>query len=742
MIGCTIAHYRIVEKLGQGGMGVVYKAHDTHLDRFVALKVLLPEKVSDDERRRRFIREAKAASALNHPNIITIHDIDAEKGRDTPYIVMEYVAGQTLQHLTAGGLAAKAAVNFAIQIADALAAAHEIGIIHRDLKPTNIMVTRSGLVKILDFGLAKLSEAAAGAGEDTRTREATVEGVVLGTYHYMSPEQAEGRAVDARSDIFAFGAVLYEMLSGHKAFAGPTGLSVLNAVLSRDPAPLGADTPAGLREIVVRCLRKNPDDRFQSAADLRNSLETVRRDLSRDGSGPSIAVLPFANLSADKENEYFSDGLAEDIIDALTQVPGLRVAARTSAFAFRGKEIDISEIGARLKVATILEGSVRKAGNRVRITTQLVNASDGYHLWSQRFDREMTDIFAIQDEISLAIVEKLKLKLAGEPRPAKRHTKNLDAYHLYLKGRYCLCKGIPSEIAKARGYFEQATALDPDYALAHLGISEYYWLSVYWTYMHAREALPKAKAAAEVALRCDPGLADAHAMLGTLKGCFDCDWEGAEREFLQALTLDPASPSVRDRYAFYYLRPLGRLQEAIAELEKVLELDPLSLFLHYHLGYSLHMRRLYERAVQVYESALALDPNYFPVLWVLGVTHYHCGRYEDSLACCRRATELSGRSPMLVSAYGTLMAGWGRMREAGEILEELRARAASSPIPALCFAWIYLGMNDKDKTLEWLDRAIEERHPVIIAQIREEPFYDPIRSDPRFQALLRKIHVM
>ncbi|NWG14785.1 MAG: tetratricopeptide repeat protein [Acidobacteria bacterium] len=452
-------------------------------------------------------------------------------------------------------------------------------------------------------------------------------------------------------------------------------------------------------------------------------------------------MLPFANLSADKENEYFSDGLAEDIIDALTRVPGLRVAARTSAFAFRGKETDIGEIGARLKVATILEGSVRRAGNRVRITAQLVNAADGYHLWSQRFDREMSDVFAIQDEISQAIVEKLRVQLAPENRPAARRTENLDAYHLFLKGRHCLYKGIPSETAKAKGFFEQAALLDPNYALPHLGISEYYWLCTYWTYMHSLEGLPKAKAAAEEALRCDPSLAEAHAMLATLRGCFDLEWEAAEQGFLRARELDPTSVTVRDRHATYYLRPLGRLEEAIAELERALELDPLSLFLHYHLQYLLHLSRQYDRAVSVAGSALALDPDYFPVLWVLGVTHAICGRYEEALALCRKATELSGRSPMLTAAMATVLALMGRKDEAESIMEELHRLSLVKPVPAFCFVWIYIGMGDAENALKWIERGIEERHPVLVLQIGSEPFYDALRPDPRFQALLRKFRI-
>lgn len=741
MIGQRVGHYEVLRELGRGGMGVVYQARDLRLGRLVALKVLPPDKIPDEDRRRRFMREAKAASALNHPNIVTIHDIGPAEAHDPFYIVMEFVPGRTLADLISRGLPVGRAVDCAVQIADGLEAAHAIGIVHRDLKPANVMVTDAGLVKILDFGLAKLLGERVDEGAATVTEPGTGDGVVVGTCAYMAPEQAEGRQVDTRADIFALGAMLYEMLSGRRAFGGANALAVLHAVRYEEPPPLAEDTPMELREIVSRCLRKDPAERFESAAELKGALARAGHSLEPPAPRPSVAVLPFANLSADKENEYFSDGLAEDIIDALTRVPGLRVAARTSSFAFRGKETDIRAIGTALKVATILEGSVRRAGSRVRVTAQLVDAADGFHLWSQRFDREMSDVFAIQDEISAAIVDKLRLQLAPEDRPAARRTDKLDAYHLFLKGRHCLYKGVPSEIAKARTFFEQAAAQDPNYALPHLGLSEYYWLCTYWTYMHAREGLPQAKAAAERALRCDPGLAEARAMLGTLKGCFDLDWEAAEREFRRARELDPASVTVRDRYAFYYLRPLGRLQEAIAELECALEVDPLSLFLHYHLAYALHSDRRYDRAVAVAESALALDPDYFPILWILGVTQAICGRLEQSLALCRRATELSGRSPMMTAAMATALALTGREEEARAVIEELRRWSEVRPVPAVCFAWFHIAMEEWESALEWIERGIDERHPILVTQIGSEPFYDPLRSDPRFRAALRRLRI-
>jgi serine/threonine-protein kinase len=434
--------------------------------------------------------------------------------------------------------------------------------------------------------------------------------------------------------------------------------------------------------------------------------------------------------------------LAEDIIDALTQVPGLRVMARTSAFSFRGKEQDVREIGARLNVENILEGSVRKAGNRIRVTAQLVKVSDGYHLWSQRFDREMTDVFAIQDEISQAIVAKLRVRLVGGRPLVKRYTKNLEAYNQYLKGRYCLYKGVPHELAKGREFFEAAIAQDPDYALAYLGVAEFYWWSGYWGYLAPREALPKAKSAVVESLSREDTLAEAHALLGVMRGCCDLDWKGAERELQRALELDPASPVVRDRYAYYFLRPMLRLEEATAELQHVLELDPLSFFFHYHLGYLFHVCRRYDRAVEQLRNVLALDPNFFLAHWILGVT-YSIGlkRYDDSLAAHQKAAELSGRSPLTLGAMAFCHAFAGRRSEAQKLIKEMEERSRAAHVPPHCFAWAYLGLGETDKVFDWLDKAVDDREPLLIGHLNHEPLYDPLRSDPRYRALLRKMNL-
>ncbi len=723
MTGQTISHYTVLDKLGEGGMGVVYQARDTRLDRLVALKFLPPEKLADSDRKARFIREARAASALNHPHIITIHDIASEAGQD--FIVMEYVAGQTLSQLISGkGLPPKEAVKYAVQMADALAAAHRAGIIHRDLKPANAMVTEDRLVKVLDFGLAKLTEPVAGESESTAT-------AVVGTVAYMSPEQAEGIKVDARSDIFSFGAVLYEMLTGRRAFAG---------LLREEPAPL-LDVPPELDHIVARCLRKNPNDRFQRAADLKQALEESARALDRPASLPSIAVLPFANLSADKENEYFSDGLAEDIIDALTKLPGLRVIARTSAFAFRGKEVDISEIGAKLKVATILEGSVRKAGSRIRVTAQLIKVADQSHLWSQRYDREMTDVFAIQDDISQAIVDNLRVRLVSDRPLVKRYTENLEAYNLFLRGRHCVFRMTAEALAKGKEYLEQAIALDPDYALAYAGMAEYYWTSAFWGFRDPKQFLPKAKSAAMEAASRDDTLAEAHALSGILRGTVDFDWVGAEQEFRRALELNPASPIVRYWYGFFFLRSMGRLDEASSELRRAVDLDPLSAMFNTLLAYLYYARGQHDLAIAQYRRAMDLEPSWYLPHWLLAIQYEHMGMFEEAIASAQKACELSGRNApavgILALAYGLA----GRPSEARALLEELTTLRRTTYVPPFAMAAVYRGLGEMDQALEWLEKGVEERDLIVVTGLRSEPRYIPFYGHPRYQALLRKMNL-
>jgi len=742
MIGQTISHYRIVEKLGEGGMGVVYKAEDLKLGRPVALK-FLSSSIGDDKTRQRFVHEARAASALDHPNICAIHEID-ETPEGQMFIVMPCYEGESLQaKIERGRLKLDEAVEIAIQVASGLAKAHEKGIIHRDIKPGNIFVTSDGLAKIVDFGLAKLS----GRTKLTRT------GTTPGTVSYMSPEQLRGGDIDHRSDIWALGVVLYEMVTGETPFRGDYEQAMSYSIMNEAPKPvrsLRPDVPVEVERLIEKTLSKNPNERYQKATELLAALQSVKRrsDSQAADAGqndakatPSIAVLPFANLSADKENEYFSDGLAEDIIDALTQVPGLRVMARTSAFAFRGKEQDVREIGARLNVEHILEGSVRRAGSRLRVTAQLVKASDGYHLWSQRFDREMTDVFAIQDEISQAIVEKLRLRLAGDRPLVKRYTENIAAYDICLKARYNLFKLTHEGYETARQYCEQAIALDQNYALAHAVLCEIDWAGAFWGFLDPREALPRAKSAALKALRLDDTIAEIHGVLGAVLGCGDYDWPGAEREFRRALELNPSSAEVRYYYADWYLMPMGRVEQSLTEIRRALELDPLDPFYSAHVGYGLHVMRQFEPAIAQLRRAVDLGPTFWYPYWWLSITYALSGRSDEAIAAAEKAKELSGDNALALGLLGRAYGLAGRTAEARQLLEELEVRRRSSYAPSSSIAMIYRGLGDLKKGLEWWTRGVEEHDLVLVLSLKSEPGYDPLRARPAFQALLRKMNL-
>ena len=749
----TLLHYRVLEKIGEGGMGVVYRAIDTRLDREVALKLMPPDSAADPDRKRRFMIEARAASALNHPNIVTIHDVASADGTD--FLVMEYVRGDTISaRIKQAAMPVADVVQWGIQIADALAKAHLAGIVHRDLKPSNIMITPDGLAKVMDFGLAKLDETklTAASGDNTLTLQ-TQAGVLIGTMAYMSPEQAEGKPVDGRSDVFSFGAVLHEMITGRRAFQRESSISTLVAVLREDApsvASLRGGVSTALDHVIGRCLRKDPARRFQSMTEVKSALEDVRAELSTASVAaavvpevPSIAVLPFSNLSADKENEYFGDGLTEEIINALTRVEGLRVIARTSSFRFRG-DLDLKDVGEKLSVRHVLEGSVRKAGTRIRITAQLISIADESHLWSQRYDREFQDIFEIQDEIARAIVEELKLKLApSEPvsqAACVRLAGNLEAYGLALQGRYHLQKLTPDGLARAKACFEQAISLDPNCAMAHTSLSAYWFSLGAIGLMPPRQAFVTARAAADKALELDPTLPESHAISGALMMNHEYDWEGARREFEIALAYNPSSVIPRAHLAHMLVNGYGRYQEAAANMQRVLELDPVSPAYRAVTGCYFLFAGNTQRAIEESKLTLQTDPGYHWAHWTLGMAFSELGQHDEAIASMERAFEFSGHNPIGFGALAFLHARAGHVDEPRQLLEKLEAVVPTRYVSTTAHCMAYLGLGQLDDALKAFETSIENRD--FTAQwFRHTPFRAHFKEDPRYLALLGKMNM-
>jgi len=725
MIGEKLGPYEILSAIGSGGMGEVWKARDPRLGRIVAIKKV------KEQHSERFKQEARSIAALNHPNICQIHDI----GDD--YLVLEYVEGKSLS----SPLKEQEAVRLAIQIVTALEAAHKKGIIHRDLKPANIMVTDEGSVKLLDFGLAKLYEQDASISSlPTEDFPATQAGAILGTVAYMSPEQAQGQPADVRSDIFSFGLVLYEMLSGRRAFSGDSASETIAALLRDEPAPL--KTAPTLEKIVSRCLEKNPSERYQRMSELKVDLVKATAKtltVSSEEPQPSIAVLPFVNMSGDKEQEYFSDGLAEEIINALTKIPELKVIARTSAFAFKGKDQDIIKIAEALRVSNILEGSVRKSGNRIRITAQLITAADGSHLWSERYDRDLTDVFVIQDEIAEAITDALKVKLSVAPKILQHYKPNLAAHEAYLKARYQGNNLTPESVKLSMEYHEQAIAADPNYAQPWFGLATCYWFLGIQGFMPPKEASAKCWEASQKALELNEFLPEAHSMQGLLLAT-QFDWKGAEREFRRALELGPKIRDVWMHYGLSYLVPMRRLNEAIDALQRAVELDPLSPLPRHQLGIVYLMNRQFDHAMKQYRKALELGPNFSAAHALLGFTLTYTGKSDEGIAKIETAVQMLERSPLSLAILGLASAMAGRTDDAQKLLTELRDLAQESKVAPFYHGLVYLGLDEMNQCFDLLEKAIEERDTWLFL-LPVHPTLDPIRSHPRYKALLRKMNL-
>lgn len=759
-----ISHYRIIRKLGAGGMGEVLLAEDTRLRRKVALKLLSADLTQNEDKLRRFEQEAQAASALNHPNIITIYDFGEDDG--VHFIATEFIEGETLrQRLAHSRMTVQELLNVATQVASALSAAHRAGIIHRDIKPENVMTRPDGYVKVLDFGIAKLvgNQGTAGDTQSPTIKVNTDPGTVLGTVKYMSPEQARGQAIDARSDIFSFGVLLYEMVSGISPFDATSIAEVFISILQHQPPVLThylPEVPPELERIIRKCLEKQRDWRYQTADELTADLKNLCLHRSQEqpaakvttpiaalGSNEqpavkviaSIAVLPLVNMSADPDNDYFCDGLAEELLNALSKVEGLKVAARTSAFSFKGKDVKINDIGRALNVSTVLEGSVRKAGNRLRITAQLINAADGYHLWSERYDRQMEDVFDIQDEITLAIVDALKLTLLGEQKESllKRHTENTEAYRLYLKGRYHFNKWTAEGLRSSIEFFEQAIALEPNYALPYTGLADTYGTMRFFGYVSPAAAQQKTSESVERALELDDTLAEAHLMRAKNEYFYQYNFPAAVREYRRAIELNPNSSDARIFYAYCLLQYKQRVDQALAEAERALELDPLSLVVNMIYAFLFIQAGRYDEARNQALKLLELEPNFYGSHWVIGGALLKKGLYEDAIAECEKAMSLGGGSQamgLLGYAYGAI----GEPDKAGTLIERLMEQRGQGFAVAYQIATVYAGLGDSEKALEWLEKAYEERGGGLTA-LKVDPAFDDVRSDRRFQDLLSRV---
>ncbi len=692
-------------------MGEVWKARDERLRRTVAIKRLKTDHAE------RFEREARAIAALNHPRICQLYDVGPD------YLVMEYVAGEILK----GPLPVEDALQMAIQIADALVAAHRQGIVHRDLKPANILVNETG-AKLLDFGLARV-ESLLSSADETLDSALSQRGALLGTVAYMSPEQAQGQAIDARSDVFSFGAVLYEALSGRRAFPGDSTFAILSAVVN-DPPP-ALDAPAALVRVVTRCLAKQPGDRFQSMADVAAALAQIRHQPTN--ASPSIAVLPFANMSRDPDDDYFSDGLAEEIINLLAHVPGLKVTARTSAFAFRGKDQDIRRIAAALGVSKVLEGSVRRAGSRIRVTAQLINAEDGYHLWSERYDRELIDVFAIQDDIAQAISRALQVKLVSNPA---RHTPRFSAYEALLKARHHARAYVPEAHARAKEYCEQAIALDPKYAAPHAFLGFTYLFTTTHTGRPLPEVASLVRREARLALELDPFETDPHFLLGAVAAANDYDWVESAREFKLAM----ASPSVPAEahwaYASFGLQPFGRFEESTAEMRRAVEKDPLTVIWRGVLMANLVLAGKYEQAVQEGLNALDIcDQEIHPHL-ALAEAYWGLGKIEDAAAAAETAHRNLPPQSMPIGLLAACLVRLGQKDQAEALIQAM----GDTPTPLWGRAWYHLLCAEVDAAAYWYEKMIDARDMFAVVYASSH-YCASLRSSPHWTRLSRMMNL-
>jgi serine/threonine protein kinase/tetratricopeptide (TPR) repeat protein len=795
-----IGPYSIQKKLGAGGMGEVFLAKDVRLGRQVALKLLDPSLTGDAQSRQRFLREARLASTLDHPNICTVHEVGEANGR--PFIAMQFVEGETLKQ-TIGGqpMSLESLLSISLQVADGLAAAHAQGIIHRDIKTRNIIVTQRGQAKVLDFGLAKLLPAEDGG---SRT-EMTMSGVVLGTPASMSPEQARGERVDHRSDIFSFGVVMYEMATGHIPFDGKTSADVISALLKEAQKPaaeLNSQIPARMSALIDRALAKEPADRYQSIPEMVADLRQVVSDIggldrvfnSSEGVTPpvpfkqpavtgslsrgirnrtaavlfgglvllmvgvalaiyfsrreqplptkpikSIAVLPFKPLVVESRDEVLELGMADTLISKLSHIKQVTVRSLSSVRQYTDVKQDSVAAGREQKVDAVLEGNIQRSDDKVRVTVRLVRVADSEPIWTDQFDARITDIFAVQDSISERVANALAVKLSNEEKSllSKGSPQNPEAYRLYLLGRYHLNKSTDDGIKKALENFRQAIDSDPNYALAYVGLADAYIAQGSFDALSPKETFPKAKQAVLQALQLDDQLAEAHVSLANAMFLYDWNWAGAEDEFKRALAINAGYSDAHQMYG-YFVSAKGRSDEALREMQQAQELDPLSLPKTIAVGEALHMAQRYDEAIAAFQKTLELEPNSGFAYWALGRAYTEKGMYAEAVTAFQKSIPLSGDSPDETASLGCVYARSGRKAEARKIVEDLKELSKRRYIAASVIAQLYVALGDKDQAFAWLGKAYED-HDFILVLLKVEPSFDSLRSDPRFAALLKRI---
>jgi serine/threonine protein kinase/Tfp pilus assembly protein PilF len=748
VINKAVSHYKILEKLGSGGMGEVYKAEDTKLKRFVALKFLSEELTGDQRSKLHFLQEARAASILDHPYICTIHGIEETKEGQL-FIIMAFYEGETLRHKLSTARAGKTKpllieniLDISIQIAEGLENAHKKGIVHRDIKPSNVILTLNGQAKILDFGLA------AGIEKNLVTNRS----ILSGTVAYMSPEQIEGEKIDARSDIWSFGVLLYEMLNGHLPFMGKSDQAIIFSILNENPESFEnhLNIPEQLISSTLKCLKENPDARFQGFSEIVKELKNIKHLLyarpSESGllsseKTPSIAVLPFMNISDDPTQEYFCDGLTEELINVLTQIEGLSVVARTSSFVFKERSEDIRTIGHRLNVSNLLEGSIRKTDQRIRITVQLIKVSEGFHIWSETYERKLSNIFEIQDEITKKIVEKLKGELLSVKKPElnKPSATNLKAYQMFLKGTFFLNRMSEEDYWRAIGYFKKAISEDPTFALAHFGLSRVYLLLGTYFYLSPREAFPLSKDAASRALRIDKTLWEARHTLTSLLVLYEWKWEQAKEGFNHLMKINSSSPLLNYSIGAFWA-VMGKLDLAIENLKKALQLDPLSTLYTMHMAVWLRRAKRFDEAREYLDKALELSPDNPWVYWMGGNILVAEKQFDEAIRMLYKAVDYSKKYPPILASLGWFYAFTGHNKNAKKIFNELRKMKHKRYVSEYLFAKICSALGEKDRAFQFLDHAFKERDPALI-HIKTDEAIDNLRNDKRFSNLLRKMEL-